>query len=314
MTHPMAGAWAAISLTSIVLAIAGGEAVFFGRPFGPQGLWHVAVALAFLVPLCSWGARFGLPRPTRTARLGATVLLGLAGLMAVRDAAVYYLLLGSGTIASAFPVPMSLLLLLPIAAALRELLRPPARGRLLIAAVPASAVGCLATFLALIATFGSTDYRREADCAVVLGAGVWDDGTPSLALSDRVAEGIRLYRDGLVGKLIMTGGTGRNGHSEPEVMRRIAVRAGVPAAAVLLDEAGSDTRRSAKSVRRIMDREGLRSALVVSHYYHLLRCRGIFAHAGVDCRTVPARMSRRLDGEPWYLLRECAAFVTYLEG
>jgi hypothetical protein len=32
---------------------------------------------------------------------------------------------------------------------------------------------------------------------------------------------------------------------------------------------------------------------------------------GLSCFTVPARMRRRLRGEPWWVLRECAAYMKY---
>ena len=96
------------------------------------------------------------------------------------------------------------------------------------------------------------------------------------------------------------------------VMARIAIEAGVPAEAVLIDRGGVDTRRSAEGCRRVMVREGLSTALVVSHYYHLARCRMAFALSGIQCHTVPARMSRRLAREPYFVLRECAGFLAYL--
>jgi len=44
--------------------------------------------------------------------------------------------------------------------------------------------------------FGLTDYRRPADAIVVFGAGISPDGTPSLALCDRVRTGCLLYKQG----------------------------------------------------------------------------------------------------------------------
>jgi uncharacterized SAM-binding protein YcdF (DUF218 family) len=158
-------------------------------------------------------------------------------------------------------------------------------------------------------TFGPTSYARPADCAVVFGAKVWDDGTPSLALSDRVDEGIRLYKRGLVGKIVMSGAIDeRNGHSEPEVMKARAVEAGVPAGDVLLDEAGVDTSSTARNTAALMRREGLRTALAVSHYYHEPRVKMLFDRSGVRVYTVPAKMTRRLLKEPWYIVREILAY------
>ncbi len=79
-----------------------------------------------------------------------------------------------------------------------------------------------ASFFLLISahlvTFGRTDFRRPADAAVILGAKVYDDGSLSRALKDRLVTGIELYRQGLVSYLVMSGGTGKNGLSEPRQM------------------------------------------------------------------------------------------------
>ena len=51
--------------------------------------------------------------------------------------------------------------------------------------------------------------------------------------------------------------------------------------------------------------------MIVSHYYHLARCKMLFTEQGVPCATVPARMSMRLAKEPYYVLRECLAYLAY---
>jgi hypothetical protein len=37
----------------------------------------------------------------------------------------------------------------------------------------------------------------------------------------------------------------------------------------------------------------------------------LFTEQGIACVTVPAQMNRRLDAEPLYVLRECAAYLVY---
>ena len=109
--------------------------------------------------------------------------------------------------------------------------------------------GALAVTLALLITFGATDYRRRADCAVVLGARAYADGTPSGALRDRTDEGILLYKEGRVRFLVFSGGPGDGEFTEAQVMRARAIDAGVPAAAIVLDERGVNTRASAANCR-----------------------------------------------------------------
>ena len=73
------------------------------------------------------------------------------------------------------------------------------------------------------------------DAAIVLGASVGPDGRPSPALLRRVARGVALYHAGQAGRLLMSGGVGRHPPAEADVMRDLAVQAGVPAACVLTE-------------------------------------------------------------------------------
>ncbi|HIE68909.1 MAG TPA: YdcF family protein, partial [Planctomycetes bacterium] len=86
--------------------------------------------------------------------------------------------------------------------------------------------------IGVMATFGATDYRigpatDEQSLAVVFGAGVYKDGTPSLALSDRTMTGVELYKEGVASKLFFSGGPGRGATHETQAMRKLALDAGV---------------------------------------------------------------------------------------
>lgn len=174
--------------------------------------------------------------------------------------------------------------------------------------------GALAALpLVFVLTLGPTRYARSADCALVLGARVYDDGSPSLALADRTDEGVRLYHSGRVRYLLMSGGIDPgNGHSEAAVMRERAMAQGVPAEAILLDEAGDNTATSVRNTRRILEERGLQSVLAVSHYYHLPRLKLLLERTPLRASTCPARMSRRLAAEPYFVARELAAFYAAL--
>jgi uncharacterized SAM-binding protein YcdF (DUF218 family) len=306
-----AGAAALIAGMS-VLALIGSDQSIWIAPRLPLALWHlvvalvvVSVAVGVLVVLPSWWRR------------GAMVGAALLSICCLLDAIGYWRLLAGGSISSGLVLPTSLLVavLLGIGAVLlwRPPPSPPELPRWLLwpARLGLAGGGALLIVLVQIVLFGCTDYRRPADCAIVLGAKVDARGRPSLALSDRVRTGIALYRSGLVRYLVMTGGTGANGVSEPQGMRRMAIAAGVPPEAIVLDEHGVNTRASAVNVAELMRRRGWKEGLLVSHYYHLARCRMAFRREGAMVRTVPARMTRRLAREPYFLLRECAALLVY---
>ena len=62
----------------------------------------------------------------------------------------------------------------------------------------------------------------SAPIALVLGAGLWKDGSPTPALYDRVATAVDLYKAGKVKKLLMTGDNRFINYNEPEAMRKLA--------------------------------------------------------------------------------------------
>ena len=79
------------------------------------------------------------------------------------------------------------------------------------------------------------------DAAIVLGAMVRPDGSPSPALARRVGHAVRLAHAGVVSHLLMTGGAVRHPVPEARIMRDLAVAAGnalhaplAPSAAALL--------------------------------------------------------------------------------
>jgi len=148
-------------------------------------------------------------------------------------------------------------------------------------------------------SFGATDYARPADAIVVFGAGVTPDGTPSLALHDRVRHGVRLYHAGAAPRLVLSGGP-----EEPAVMKRLAMEHGVPESAIETDPEGVNTFSTLKNLHH-------RRVVAVSHYYHLARIKLTAGRLGIACVTSPCAMTRRLAREPWYVAREVAAFAAY---
>jgi vancomycin permeability regulator SanA len=251
--------------------------------------------------------------PARVRKASA-IFLGALTALSILDAGRFYAALERGSIATPVVVPASVpvALVLGALAALLFLERAPAPlsgGRRVVVAVGAVAATVLALPLLRMAMFGPTRYVRDADCAIVLGARVWNDGTPSHALADRVDEAILLYHQGRVRKLLMSGAIDDgNGFSEPAVMKARAVAAGVPSDAVLLDEAGVDTASTVQNSARLARAKEIGSALVVSHYYHEPRLKMLFDRTGMRVYTVPARMKHRLFKEPYFIVREIAAY------
>jgi len=136
-----------------------------------------------------------------------------------------------------------------------------------------------------IATWGSISgpgaSPSQAEAALVLGAKVGDDGEPSPFLRERVELGARLYLDGVVDVVVMTGATHADGYDEPATMRDLALALGVPADAIILDRDGVDTYASCANAAGPL---ALGSVIVVTQEFHVARATWLCREAGLDAR------------------------------
>lgn len=161
---------------------------------------------------------------------------------------------------------------------------------------------------------GLVDEVSQSDVIVVLGNKVNPDGQVSHRLQARLDCAIRIYQQGLAKRIIVSGGKGKEGFEEADVMADYLGSNGVPIEAVILDRFGYDTYHTAFNGRYIMQHYGFQSAIVVSHYYHISRCRLAFRRAGIEqVYTVSPdfyanprdlySICRELAGIPYYALR-----------
>lgn len=120
----------------------------------------------------------------------------------------------------------------------------------------------------------------EDRVALVLGARV-RNGEPSDMLYDRVITSVELYKAGKTKKLLMSGGA-----DEPEVMRKLAVKLGVPEADIVLDDRGL---RTYDSCVRAKHTYGVTNAIVVTQDFHLARSIYLCQNLGVDAVGMNAK-------------------------
>ncbi len=116
--------------------------------------------------------------------------------------------------------------------------------------------------------------------AIVFGAGLAWNGSPSPELADRVATASDLYLAGKVDKLLMSGDNRYLNYNEPGSMRKYAMQLGVPALAIVQDYAG---RRTYDTCFRAGYIFGVQEAVLVTQEYHLPRalytCNSMGVHA-----------------------------------
>jgi vancomycin permeability regulator SanA len=114
---------------------------------------------------------------------------------------------------------------------------------------------------------------------IVFGAGIHTDNTPTPILTDRVTAAAKLYKDGKVDKLLMSGDNRRRSYNEPEVMKQLAIGLGVPATDIALDYAG---RRTYDTCWRAVNVFGVDHAVLVTQRYHMARALYLCQGMGID--------------------------------
>jgi uncharacterized SAM-binding protein YcdF (DUF218 family) len=116
---------------------------------------------------------------------------------------------------------------------------------------------------------GGSGALQPADAILVFGAAVWRTG-PSLSLQVRIDRAAEAYQAGWAPTILCSGGWS-GGASEARVMRDRLLAAGVPAAAILMDDGGTSTRQSIRSARFFGRTRGWRRVIAVSSSYHMHR-------------------------------------------
>jgi len=131
----------------------------------------------------------------------------------------------------------------------------------------------------------SKDETPSRRVAIVFGAEVKRDGTPSVVLRDRVETAVELYKSGKVEKLVMSGDNRFEHYNEPESMRRYALTLGMPDPDIVLDYAGRSTYDTCYRAKAIF---GVNSAILVTQGFHLPRALFLCKAFGIDAVGVEA--------------------------
>ncbi|HYH94024.1 MAG TPA: YdcF family protein, partial [Candidatus Saccharimonadales bacterium] len=101
-----------------------------------------------------------------------------------------------------------------------------------------------------------------------------------------------LYQDGIAPTLVVTGGKAAGDRTtEAEAARGYAMRHGVEADDILVEDESRTTLASIHGVSALMDEHELESALFVSDPTHMLRVLRMAADAGIDARGSPTMTS-----------------------
>ena len=168
--------------------------------------------------------------------------------------------------------------------------------------------------LVVIVGYGFISQPQKSSHLIILGNKVELNGQPSQRLQYRLDKGLELFQQGYADTIIVSGGMGKEGFDEAEVMAHYLIQKGIPKAQILQDNQGITTYFSAKYCEAIHHRYPKASFLIVSQYFHLLRSHTAFNQMGIPHVSVASAdyvfewrdfysIAREMVGIYYYLLR-----------
>lgn len=137
----------------------------------------------------------------------------------------------------------------------------------------------------------------EADAILVLGGATRGDTHMSSLgdlnqQSDRLVHAVSLYKAGRAPRIVLSGGSRPGGRPEAQLMREILEVMGVPAEAMLTEEASRDTYENARFSQTVLAGKGVNRILLVTSAYHMRRAEALFRASGFDVVPAPTDYQR----------------------
>jgi vancomycin permeability regulator SanA len=148
--------------------------------------------------------------------------------------------------------------------------------------------------------------------AVVLGAAVWSNNSPSPMLASRVEKAYELYKSGDVKKIQLTGGNAPGELSEAEVGFLYLKQRGVDARDVWLEKKTSNTAEQVRYVKEeLINKRKLENIVFVSNAYHITRIREICSFYNIKPGIEASNLDLSLDKNIYYKVRESIALLVF---
>lgn len=152
----------------------------------------------------------------------------------------------------------------------------------------------------------------EKPAAVVFGAGLNPNGTPTTVLRDRVFTAAQLYKQGKVEKILMSGDNRFIDYNEPGAMKSYALELNIPEDDIILDFAGRRTYDTCYRAGKIFQ---VNDVILVTQSFHLPRALFICNSLGIQAVGVSAdqRTYQRESLFFWNLREIAATLIAWIQ-
>lgn len=160
---------------------------------------------------------------------------------------------------------------------------------------------------ASIIIFGIFSKPKKSDCIIVLGCAVYGD-FPSPFFRERLNRAFELYKKGYARYIIVCGAKGPGENiSEAEAGKRYLVEMGVLPELILKEDKSFSTYENLLYSKKIMNKKGFKSAIIVSNMFHLRRASLIAKKLKMNASFSGVYVKQYLHEEYYGFVRESVA-------
>ncbi len=165
-----------------------------------------------------------------------------------------------------------------------------------------------------IIAFSTVNETPQSDVAIVLGAAIWKN-SPSPVFEERIKHAITLYQQGLITKILLTGGVGSGKqYAESEIARHYALKQGIHHSDILIETISKTTQQNLLEAQKLLQLHARQSAILVSEPLPMRRATVMAEDIGLHLASSPTSTSRyrSLSTQAKFLLREMYFYQKYL--
>ena len=131
--------------------------------------------------------------------------------------------------------------------------------------------------------FSDVEEAPKTYTGLVLGSMVFDNGTPSGVVRQRLDKTAELYKAGKIKRILVSGDHGQKNYDEVNSMKNYLLKKGIPIEDIFLDHAGFDTYSSMVRAKEIFE---IDDVIVITQKFHLPRSVYIARKKGMNAYGV----------------------------
>lgn len=112
--------------------------------------------------------------------------------------------------------------------------------------------------------------------------------------ADRITHALQLYKEGIINKILITGGQGlnpTNDNTEAKLLKDFLLVAGVPESDILIEDQAKNTYQNALFTKEMLLEIGIpvdQPFILITSAFHMKRAKGCFDKVGLDTLPFPA--------------------------